>query len=194
MSLNSNRGLITIGVIAGSFLLIGLVFVGMYVSANNSGNRHENIVKFAHEDSKNVLGQYAPRLREALGVTKIQETAVADVITKANESRYGKTGSSATVQWIQEQNPNLDQASYGRIINMIEAGRNDFQNKQTEKLDKIRQYETALGNMPGSFFLRLAGYPTPAYLQAHYDKVVISGHADEAFTTGRDDGVNLNGF
>ena len=180
-----------------ALIVIGVLAVGFviaYVSANNSANRMEQGIKASHEQGKNVLGQYAPRLREALGVTKIQAAAVADVITKANESRYGKEGSGATMQWIQEQNPNLDQSNYGRVINLIEAGRNDFQRAQTDKIDRIRAYDTALGNMPGSFFYRLAGYPTPAYVSANYGKLVISGHADEAFTTGRDDGVNLNGF
>ncbi len=173
-------------------LFVG-AFVIAYVSANNTGNRMERGIEGSHEQGRNVLGQYAPRLREALGVTKIQASAVADVITKANEARYGKEGSDATVQWIQEQNPSLDQSNYRRVIDLIEAGRNDFQRAQQDKIDRLRDYKTALGNMPGSFFLSMAGYPTPGFLDK-YEKIVVSGHTDEAFTTGRDDGVNLNGF
>lgn len=114
------------------------------------------------------------------------------MITKANEARYGQDGSKATMQWITEQNPNLDQSSYGRIINLIEAGRNDFQQAQSRKIDQIRAYNTYRGTMPGSFFVRMAGYPTPEYVAANYDKIVVSGHAATAFDTGIDNGVNLN--
>lgn len=180
-----------IGVIVG-VLIFG--FIIAYVSANNSGNRYEQNIKASYTQSQNVLGQYAPKLREALGVTKLQTAAVRDIITGANTSRYGADGSKASMQWINEQNPTLDQSSYQKILNLIEAGRNDFQEAQKRTIDQNRAYQTALGNMPGSFFLHLAGYPTAAYTAARYDDIVISGHASDAFQTRRDDGVNLNGL
>jgi hypothetical protein len=177
--------------------ILGVLVVGFviaYISANNSGNRYEQNIAASFTQSKNVLGQYAPKIREALGVTKVQTRAVEDVITGANQSRYGADGSKAVTQFINEQNPNLDQTTFNRVVAMIEAGRNDFQTAQERTIDQNRAYKTALGNMPGSFFLHLAGYPTASYTSARYDDIVISGHAGDAFQTRRDDGVNLNGI
>lgn len=183
-------GIGCLGLIVIFFLIMGTALF----SANNTANAYEKSIKATHENSRNVLGQYAPKLKEALGVTKIQAEAVEEIITASNESRYGEAGSQASMQWIREQNPNLDQSSYRQVLNLIEAGRNDFQREQTAKLDKIRAYETALGNMPGSFFMKVMGYPTAEFVAADYGKIVTSGHADEAFTTGRDDGVDISGF
>ena len=184
-------GLIGVGIA----LLAGIAFfVIAYISANNTGNRYEQNIAASFTDSKNVLGQYAPKIREAIGVTKVQTKAVEDVITGANQSRYGADGSKAVTQFIAEQNPNLDQSTFTRIVSMVEAGRNDFQAAQKRTIDQNRAYKTALGNMPGSFFLHLAGYPTAEYTAAHYDDIVMSGHASDAFKTRRDDGVDMNGL
>lgn len=170
--------------------LIFFFLIGGLVSANNTAVRSESSIIAAHVESQNVLGQYAPKLKEALGVTKLQAQAVADVISRANETRYGKEGSEATIQWIQEQNPALDQSSYRRIIDMIEAGRNDFKNAQTRKIDMIRSYRTEIGMFPGAMFYSFLGKPTPGFFEK-YEGIVISGHADNAFKTLRDDGVEL---
>jgi hypothetical protein len=169
------------------------VLIGGYINGNNTGNRYEASIKAIHKDGQNVLGQLQPKLKEALGVSKFQEQALRDLIEGTNKTRYGQMGAKdGAATFIQESNPNLDQSAYPRIIAMIEASRNDFATKQREKIDLIRSYETAQGQMPGSFFLRLAGYPTVTYQNAHYDNIVMSTHAADAFQTGRDDGVNVN--
>ncbi|AOR76557.1 hypothetical protein [Novosphingobium resinovorum] len=174
-----------------AFAAVVLMLLGGFIGANNTAVRREAAIIAAHTDSQNVLGQYAPKLREALGVTKLQATAVADVITKANESRYGSDGSQATIQWITEQNPSLDQSGYRRVIDLIEAGRNDFQVAQTRKIDMVRSYKTEIGTFPGVMFYSLLGKPTPGFFEK-YEAIVVSGHADEAFRTHRDDGVKID--
>lgn len=185
-------GCLGIGLVMAGVALLALVaFAIAYIGASNSANQMEQGIKAAHADSRNVLGQHAPKIKEALGVTKIQAGALEDIITGANTSRYGTDGSKAMTQFIVEQNPNLDQSNYARVITMIEAGRNDFQRAQTAKIDRLRAYDTARGSIPSGFFMRMAGYPTPEFVAAHYDRIVVSGHADGAFQTGIDDGVDL---
>lgn len=180
-------GLVAVGT---ALIVAALFFVGAIVSANNSATRMEAGIIAAHDQSRNVLGQYAPKLREALGVASLQAEAVEDIITAANESRYGGDGSQATKQWIREQNPNLDQRSYGRVIEMIEAGRTDFMTAQEIKLDRVRVYRTSLAAWPGAFFYGIVGKPTPGFIEK-YEQIVISGDAERAFTTMRDDGVDV---
>ncbi len=176
-------------IILGAVGLAVVVFVGSWISTNNWAIRSEASIIAQKDTAKNVLGQYGPTLREALGVTKLQANAVADVITEANKSRYGANGSGATVQWIREQNPTLDQSSYGRVLNIIEAGRRDFRDAQTQQIDRIRDYRSGSQVFPASFFLGLSGKPTPGFFEK-YDKIVVSSQADEAFKTGIDDGVD----
>lgn len=172
------------------FLLIGLLLVGGCVSANNYAVTQEQNIIAQDEQSQNVLGQLAPKIKEALGVTKLQTNALREVVSGANETRYGKSGSQATIQWIQEQNPTLDQSNYGKIIEMIEGARNDFSLAQEKKIDMVRSYRTNLNIFPGSLFYRSLGYPTEDFFKK-YGEIVISNHAADAFRTHRDDGLDL---
>jgi hypothetical protein len=176
--------------------VIGLaivVLVGGYISGNNTAARYEANINASYKDSQNVLGQLAPKLRESVSITKVQEAALRNIITGANTSRYGPNGTAAAVQVIQESNPTLDQSSYARIVAMIEATRNDFATKQRRTADEMRGYKTALTTLPGSMFIKMAGYPTAGFIEK-YDVVVQSSHSDNAFKTGIDDGVDINSF
>lgn len=184
----------TLFAIGGVFAFIFLI-VGIVVSANNGAASAEEQIIAAHDDSRNVLSQYAPKISDALGVTSIQTDALQKLFESSNESRYGEDGSTANVQFIREQNPNLDQSNYGKIIQMIEAGRNDFQAAQKVKIDKVRAYRTSLRTFPGGAIKGMLGYPKPTddgtpFFKA-YGEIVVSGHADNAFKTGIDNGLGI---
>ena len=162
----------------------------MAVGYNNTAANYEASIIAADTDSQNVLGQYAPKLQEAIGVSKLQVNAVKDVISGANASRYGADGSKADVQWIQEQNPQLNQQSYQTILDIIQAGRDTFQLTQRRKIDEIRSYRSSTQQIPGKWFYSMMGYPTPGFFDK-YDHIVVSSHAQKAFQTGIDDGVKF---
>lgn len=183
----------------GIFGAIAIALVMAFASIYNTAVRMEEGIIAAHTQTENVLGQHAPKLKEALGVTELQTDALVKLFTSANESRYGGDGSKASVQWIQEQNPNLDQSNYGKIITMLEASRNDFMNAQQVKIDKVRPYRTYTRSLFTGTVLGWAGFPKKAVDKAgneheffaFYGKVVVSGHAAKAFETGIDDGVDV---
>ena len=167
-----------------------LAFAIMGLSSYNYAVAQESAIQANRDSAKNVLGQYGPMLKEALGVTRLQAKDVANVITASNDSRYGEGGSKATVQWSQEQNPNLDQSNYGRIINLIEAGRRDFREAQNQQIDRVRSYRTGSQQFPRVIFLPMFGKPSPGFFEK-YDKIIVSSQADEAYKTGIDDGVDV---
>lgn len=180
-------GLIAISFVALLVIGIGTVAVS-YIKYANMGARMENTIKAEYENMQNILGQYAPKIRDALGVTELQTDAVLKVFTGANESRYGKGGSNATFQWIKEQNPNLDQETFKKVQQMIEAGRNKFENAQTKFIDTKRTYQTQLDYVWSGLWMSIAGYPK---INLDDYKIVKSSHATEAFETGIDDGLNI---
>lgn len=182
-----NKGIIV--VMAASALGLGIASVA--ISANNTANVYEQNIIAQHQQSENVLGQYAPKLAEQIGVTKLQANAVKDIFNSANTSRYGKDGSQANMQWITEQNPNFDQSNYHLVLETIEAGRNDFQNQQKTKIDQVREYRTALGQFPSGFVMKIMGWPSEDFF-ARYGEIVVSDHAAKAFETGRDNGLDIS--
>lgn len=180
------------GIIALSFVGIMVAVIATvavsYIKYHNYGATAENQIKSEYENMQNILGQYAPKIKEALGVTELQTDAVLKVFTGANESRYGKGGSKATFQWIKEQNPNLNQESFLKVQQLIEAGRNKFENAQTKFIDTKRQYNTRLELFWSGLWMGIAGYPK---IDLDKYQIVKSSHATKAFETGIDDGLNI---
>ena len=169
-------------------LLVGSV-VGVaaisYISAYNYGNQMDVQLKTKKEDNKNVLAQYGQKVLEITQVPDMYKKDTVEVAQAAIQGRYGPDGSRAMFQMLKEQNPTLDASMYKKIQQVIEAGRNDFQNSQTQMLDIRRTYETALGSFWQGMWLRIAGYPKTAL--SEYD-IVSTDRADTAFKNKKEDG------
>ena len=181
-------GMIALISIVSIIVIVAVTIFASYVKYHNMGNRMENTITAEYENMQNILGQYGPKIKEALGVTELQTDAVVAVISGANKSRYGGDGSKAAFQWIKEQNPNLDQATFLKVQQLIEAGRNKFENAQTKFVDTKRQYNTMLGYFWSGLWLNIAGYPK---IDLDDYKIITSSHAQKAFETGTDDGLNI---
>lgn len=166
----------------------GLVGVVSYVSAYNTGNRLEQNIKAAYDQNKNVLSQYTNKVAEAAQIPAMQRDDLTKVVEAALKSRYGSDGSKAMFQWIQEQNPNINSEVYTKLQQIIEAGRNDFQQAQAEFIDKKRVYETQLGYLWRGFWLRTAGYPK---IDLASYKIVTDEKTEEAFKSGKQTPIEL---
>lgn len=163
--------------------IIGIAVIS-YISAYNFGNRMEKELVAVRDNNRNILAQYGQKVQEVAQVPGMARDDLVKVVTAAVEGRYGTDGSKATWQWIQEQNPTLDSKMYTQIQQVIEAGRNEFQQNQTRMIDVRRTYETSLGYFWQGMWLRLAGYPK---INLAEFKPVSTARADEAFEKGRED-------
>jgi len=176
----------------GSALVIALSLVGVivalvavlaisYISAFNSGNRMEQGLKATYANNENILAQFGQKVAEVAQVPDMARDDIIAVARAALEGRYGENGSQAVFQMITEQNPSVDPALYRQIQQVIEGGRNEFQNAQTRLIDQKRAYETALGSFWQGMWLRIAGYP-----KVNLDdfKVISTTRAQQAFEAG----------
>ena len=77
---------------------------------------------------------------------------------------------------------------YTKIQQLIESGRNKFENTQTKFIDTKRAYQTSIDKLWSGLWLRITGYPK-IDLDAY--KIITSGHAQETFETGVDNGLQL---
>jgi uncharacterized protein YneF (UPF0154 family) len=170
------------GVIAFLALIVGVVAVS-YISAYNFGNQMEKQLVATRDNNKNILAQYGQKVQEAAQVPGMMRDDVTKVVTAAIEGRYGPDGSKAVFQWIQEQNPSLDSKVYVQLQQIIEAGRNEFQQGQTRMIDIRRSYETSLGYFWQGMWLRIAGYPKVNMADF---QPVSTDRADEAFKAGKE--------
>jgi hypothetical protein len=179
------KTLIATAIVVGGIVVIG---AGSYVSAYNTGNRLENVIKATFTDNKNVLAQYSNRIAEAAQIPAMQRDDLTAVVTAALDARYGDEGSQAMFQFIQEQNPNIDSAVYVELQRIISGGREDFRIAQTRLIDQKRVYETALGSFWGGTWMSVAGYP-----KVDLDEYVIVTNArtEDAFDSGQEEAIKL---
>lgn len=168
-------------------LIIGS-FVMAYVSANNTGNTLEQNIISIQSNSMNVAAKYQNLIFEAAQVPEMQRDDLKDVVTAALNARYGDEGSKALFQALSEDNPKIDSAVYIKLQQIMESGRNEFSREQSRLIDATNVYKVQLGNMPGSFFLRLAGYPT---INLDDFKPVVTSRVNDMFETKTEEHIKL---
>jgi hypothetical protein len=165
-------------------LAVGTLAVVSYVSAANQGNEMEMGLKATFDNNKNLMAQYSQKVMEAAQVPAMARDDLLKLTKAAIEGRYGEKGSQAVFQMITEQNPTVDGALYRKIQQIVESGRNEFQNGQTRLIDQKRAYETQLGYVWKGFWMHLAGYPKVNL--AEY-KIVTTDRTESSFKAGREE-------
>lgn len=171
--------------IVGVIIVAVLMLVGAYIDAANYGVTMEKKLEAEYMNNQNVLTQYSQKIGEAAQVPTMMKDDLKEIVTAAITGRYGKDGSQATFQWLKEQNPQLDSKVYVKLQQIIEAGRNEFQNAQTRLIDTRRSYETNLGYVWKGFWLRLAGYPK---VELDKYKPITTDNVQKIFQEGKETG------
>lgn len=165
-----------------AFILLTLaVLVTSYISANNYGAKMESTIEAQWKNNKNILSQYEQKILEASQVPAMYKDDMKEVVESAMTGRYGKDGSKAVFQWIQERMPNYDSTLYSKITDLIKAGRKDFEVGQTKFLDLMAQYEMQQNFAWRGMWLRIAGWPKKDMSKF---KIVTTARTEDAFETG----------
>jgi len=181
-----NKGAMSVGLIValaviGFAITVGGGLVIAYYSATNYAVRAEAGLEADWTNNKNILGQYTLKVQEAASIPAMYKDDLKEVMSKELSSRYGANGSQASMQWIKEHSVNFDSTLYTKIQQIIEAGRNEFQNAQTRMIDEKRVYVTELGTVPRSWFLSIAGFPK---VDLNKYKPVVAADTEAAFSSG----------
>lgn len=171
-----------------TIVVAGIFAVLSYVGAYDKGVGYENNIDAAVENNEQMNGNFKLKLMDSISTSKLNANQVTALVEAANKARYGAEGSKASWQMIQENNLGLDQSINKQLLQVVEAGRNDFQAAQTRLIDTKRAYETALEKqyiLGEGWWLKLAGFPK-IDLKAQKYQAVSSAGAKEAFRTGVD--------
>lgn len=184
--MRKQKGEVGLGLIVGLSalaLVVGAALIGImsYISAANYGNSAEKQLEAIWTNNQNVLGQYTLKVQEAAQIPAMYKDDLKEVVTAAVQGRYGDGGSKALFQFLKEANIPFDNKLYVKMMQIIEAGRNQFTTEQTRLIDVKRSYETNLGYVWRGFWLKLAGYPK---IDLNKYKPVVAGDTAKAFETG----------
>ena len=170
-------------------VLVGVGLFSSYVSYHNMGAQYEQRLEATWQENKVVLNTYTTKVQEVAQVPSMYKKDLQDIVEATFQGRYGKDGSKAVFQWIQEQNMNLDPQLYRQIQQVMESGRNDFQTGQKTLIDVKRSYETQLNMFWSGIWLKVAGYPKTDLSKY---KIVVIGEVNTKFETGEDSVIKLN--
>ncbi len=180
---NGSALVIALSVLGFLAVVIG-VLVMSYISAFNTGNQLEKSLQATYSNNQNILAQYSQKVMEAAQVPDMARDDIVKVAKAAMEGRYGSEGSKAVFQMITEQNPTVDPKLNRQVLQIVEGGRNDFQNAQTRLIDQKRVYETALGSFWQGMWLRIAGYPKVNLADF---KVITTDRTEATFQAGKEE-------
>lgn len=168
--------------------VVGFSVVGAVIGFNNTAVKMENGVKAQYDQNKNNYDNYFKKLKEVAQVPEMYVEDMKKLWDGVMTGRYGKEGSKAMFQWIQERNPKVDASLYKKVQDVIEAGRNSFEADQKMLIDKKREYENLLGVFPNNFLAGFLGFPKINL--ADY-AIVTSGETEEIFKTKKSQPIKL---
>lgn len=178
---NANTALIAVGGMFAFFLILLAIIAGMFISAGNTANEMENGVKYGYENLQSIHSQYTQKVNSIVQVPKAYKNDLKEVVGADISGRYGKDGAQATLLFLKERALNFDSTMYQRIIDVIVAGRNQYQAAETLFIDKKRSYETNLNYIVRGSMMSIMGYPK---INLEDFKTLKSQATANAFETG----------
>ena len=154
-----------------ALLITGLIFFMVYSSTYNMANSYENQIQNLQKQSESTLSNYSTQIAEMVQVPNKYKNDLLEVIKATMSGRYGHSVNSGgdtvasvenntpLMQFIHEQNLQLDSKLYLNLQNSMVAGRREFKISQDKLMDACRGYKTELGSFVTGSLLRMQGYP-----------------------------------
>lgn len=183
---------IVLGVLAAVFcfgLLIVVVLFSQGAGMYNTFVAQETGLQAQYKQNQNVYDNFLKKVKEVAQVPEMYSDDLLKVYDAAMKDRYGKDGSKAVWQFIQEHNPTVDASIYKEVQQVIESGRNEFSANQEMLLDKKKTYVATLRSFPNNIYAGFLGFP-----KVDLDKIdiVTSARTEKAFETKQDEAIDLS--
>lgn len=180
----------------GGFAIFVVWFISSYFSYANQAVDFETHIEYAVEDVDDQRSQFRLSVVEAVQTLGFGADLNTDGAVKQIEARYGKGGSGAVMQWLQENNiAAVGNDALTGIQRQIQAGRQALHNSNTRLFDVCRGYDKIKRRPYSGFWLRLTGYPSDTYTDKGGNeklcKAILSEGAKKARETGIEDALDI---
>jgi hypothetical protein len=182
--MTNKLGCMVASVVCGGFMLVALILgvwlMGQYNTAASLKNTYESKVKANEVDFDNMW----KKIQQVAQVTSAQKDALKEIFTSYAQARTTESKNLLS-SWIKESVPNVDTSTFNNLQNIIVGSRDGWTMRQKELVDISRQYNEMLVRFPGNMILGMFGF------QKIDPKIITSSRTEEAFSTGKDDNVDL---
>jgi hypothetical protein len=172
--------------------VIGIVLVvGAYTwQQRNSFRSQEITIAAAWDSNKPVLDKVTQNIKGAGLAVNEYTDLIVKAINTGMTGRYGPAGSQAAVQWIRENQPNIDSAVFLKLQQIIQANYAEWAAAQITLRDRVRVYETDTGQGLSGIVASVLGYPRESFNMALYKRMIVTADTNETFDTGKLKGVD----
>lgn len=180
-----SAGLITGLSIGGVLLVAVLTLVGMYFHFSNTEVRVRNQAVAKQRANEADFDKTFKILQQQFNVAESAKDAFKDVYGGLMQARTENESKELMFKFTKEANipaPEFNKL-YEKVSSSIEVQRTDFAERQKELVDLKREHDNLRTTAPSSWFV--GGRPE---LQI---TVVTSTRTQQAFSTGKDDNLNL---
>lgn len=167
------------------FALLMLIYVIARISYSNGEIRQRNLVSAQQETCEAFFDKMWKVLQQKAQVSAQYKNAFAEIYPGLMAGRYSGERAGALMSWIQESNPNFDTSLYQDLSKAIEAERTAFFYEQKKLISVNNEHKNMIQTFPGTWFL--SGRELIQIV------VVTSEQTQAAFSTGKEDNVNLFG-
>lgn len=194
--MNKKAVIIVLSSLSAMVVVTTIALIGYVIGVNNDSVSREKHILALDEQNRNNLSNFTLRVKEMAQVPDMQVDGLKQVVSAAMQGRYGQDGSKAVFQWIQEQNLQLDQSTYSKIMTTMETGRRDFEAEQKKKIDACREYNTLLDKFPRGPLTRMLGFPQidvdpKSNAEDAPCRILVASEVQEKFKNGTDDVIKV---
>ena len=175
----------SIALLVGVFI-IGVLSFALFMKNVNVDNKEidlredaiaqETICKAFYDKMWKIFSQQAQ-------VSEKYKDSFKEIYIGIMEGRYSK-GDGSLMKWIQESNPNFNDALYQKLMNNIEIQREGFFNEQSKLIDIKKQHDLLMKKFPSKLFIDDDIKPLDI-------KIITSTKTEDVYKTGKEDDVNL---
>lgn len=172
-------------IVAVLVLFIGGLICSVWTVATYNRQVHlSNLIEAKVEANKTDLSNLKSKFSEVAQVTDEQMSRLSELFNGYASART-KDSAGALSSWVKEAVPNVDQATFTNLQNIIVASRDGWTNRQKELVDQVREYNTALDTFPSGIVLKIFGFEKKKAI------IVITSDTRRAFDSGTDEPTSL---
>lgn len=177
MNKNTTIAVACVASIVGMFVFLG--FTGVYYSNMEIENRNQITAKI--NDNKNQFDLMWKQISQTAQVTQESRASLNKILVEYASAR--STGDKQIMTWIKESVPNVSDATFINLQNIISSARSSFAMRQTELLDLNRKHENLLQKWPSSMFV--------GSRQSIEIQIITSDKTESTFNTGKDNDTDI---
>jgi len=170
-------------------VLILVISVVTTVSTYNQAVSYEAGIEAQYKQNQNLLAAHSNKVMEVAQVPGMYAKDMQNLIKTEMTAKFGEGGSKAMFQWFKERDLNFDSSLYKKIMQVMEAGRDDFAAGQKSMASRTQEYtKYHKGAWPG-FLVRAFGFPSEEVKT--WSVIVTNDYTEEAFKTGKSEAIKI---